>query len=361
MSSAASKPPSPPWIFLGACVVVALLGQGARSLWETDEGRYAEPARLMIETGNWLVPTLQGRPHLTKPPGTYWAVAAGILAFGKSAFGARFLLGLAHVLSAICVRSIARVLHTTPGQSVHEDSLAAATGSRAGWIWLAMFYPFAAGSILTTDAFHVACALAAIACACRGSESRAPGKWLLLSGAMLGAASLFKGPLAWLPYIGFVLGWVFCLRRMRPGARVVSATGVSLAVVIGLGWYVWAVWIGDVPGARESFLQRETVDRLTTSGDHEPHWFGWFIPILLLGVMPWFRSVFRGLRGAFSDARASVLRGLPIPPRECPRRRPRSRTPCRGSPPRSGRPDPGAPSGSPGSSRGLGRAASPRS
>ena len=44
---------------------------GVRPLWEPDEGRYGETARQMVVTGDWLVPHLDGAPHLTKPPFTY--------------------------------------------------------------------------------------------------------------------------------------------------------------------------------------------------------------------------------------------------------------------------------------------------
>jgi 4-amino-4-deoxy-L-arabinose transferase len=295
MTAPAARPSREPWVFLAACLVVALLGQGLRPLFETDEGRYAEPARVMLETGDFLIPTLQGRPHLTKPPGTYVSVAAGLAMFGNTAFGARFLLGLAHVLSAISVRSIGRRL------------CGDAAGARAGWIWLGMLYPFVCGSILTTDAFHVACALAAIACGCRAHDSPRRGAWLALSGVLLGAASLYKGPLAWFPWMGFVAGWAGHLRRPGLLRAPLSVAGGVLAAVAGLGWYVWAIWIEEIPGAREQYLGTETVGRLTSSGDHEPQPFWWFVPILAAGTLPWWGALARGLRGSLADAAGRLL------------------------------------------------------
>lgn len=283
------RPSREPWVFLGACIVVALLGQGLRPLYETDEGRYAEPGRLMLETGNFLVPMLQGRPHLTKPPGTYATVAAGLSIFGNTAFAARFFLGLAHALSAISVRAIGRRL------------CGDAAGARAGWIWLGMLYPFACGSILTTDAFHVACALAAIACGCRAHDSPRRGLWLVLSGLLLGAASLYKGPLAWFPFAGFALGWGLHLRRGGALRAPASAWGLAIAAVVGLGWYAWAIWIERIPGAEEQYLGKETVGRLTTPGDHEPQPFWWFVPILVAGTIPWWAALYRGFRSALGD------------------------------------------------------------
>src|SRR5918912_1230815 len=43
-------------------------------LFEPDEGRYAQIPREMLERGDWVVPTLQGKPYLDKPPLFYWLV-----------------------------------------------------------------------------------------------------------------------------------------------------------------------------------------------------------------------------------------------------------------------------------------------
>ena len=49
-------------------IIAAFSFQGSRGIYETTEGRYAEAAREMVETGKYLVPTLDYRPHWTKPP-----------------------------------------------------------------------------------------------------------------------------------------------------------------------------------------------------------------------------------------------------------------------------------------------------
>ncbi|HLK11120.1 MAG TPA: glycosyltransferase family 39 protein [Candidatus Binatia bacterium] len=40
------------------------------------EGMFAEPAREMVATGDWLVPRMNGEPFLTKPPLMYWLPAS---------------------------------------------------------------------------------------------------------------------------------------------------------------------------------------------------------------------------------------------------------------------------------------------
>jgi hypothetical protein len=58
-------------VFLAAAVLnLAWLGRAP--LFDTTEARHAEVAREFAADGHWLVPTLNGWPHLTKPPLTDW-------------------------------------------------------------------------------------------------------------------------------------------------------------------------------------------------------------------------------------------------------------------------------------------------
>ncbi len=53
------------------------------------ESRRARIAQEMVETGNWLIPTLEGKTTLTKPPLYYWSVALLSLKTGVTEFTAR--------------------------------------------------------------------------------------------------------------------------------------------------------------------------------------------------------------------------------------------------------------------------------
>jgi 4-amino-4-deoxy-L-arabinose transferase len=89
------------WTLLLTILAVLALGfLGTRGLWEPDEGRYVEVAREMLLSGNYLIPTLNQVPHFTKPPLTYWAIAAGLRVAGWNEWGARLYLALAFVATA---------------------------------------------------------------------------------------------------------------------------------------------------------------------------------------------------------------------------------------------------------------------
>ena len=60
---------------------------GAIGLLEPTETRYAEIAREMRASGDYLVPRLNGIPHYHKPPLAYWAPAAGLAVLGDDSWG----------------------------------------------------------------------------------------------------------------------------------------------------------------------------------------------------------------------------------------------------------------------------------
>src|SRR5579859_6523917 len=62
---------------------------GYRSLVRPDEGRYAEIAREMATSGDWVTPRLNAIKYFEKPPLQYWATAAAYKVFGKNEFAAR--------------------------------------------------------------------------------------------------------------------------------------------------------------------------------------------------------------------------------------------------------------------------------
>ena len=62
-------------VLVGTAAVLFLVNIGGYDLWPPDEPRFAEVAREMVQSGDYLVPRVNGEPDKEKPPVLFWAVA----------------------------------------------------------------------------------------------------------------------------------------------------------------------------------------------------------------------------------------------------------------------------------------------
>src|SRR5579872_7504044 len=82
------------WVlFLLFCIIWCYM-LGARTLVPSDEGRYAEMAREMVATGDWITPRLDGLKYFEKPPLQTWMNALTFELFGLGEWQARLWSGL---------------------------------------------------------------------------------------------------------------------------------------------------------------------------------------------------------------------------------------------------------------------------
>lgn len=77
---------------------------------EPSEARYAIIAADMLATGDWIVPRINGKPHVEKPPLAYWCIAASVAAFGHTDFAARLPSAVAGVGGVAVVLALGSLL-----------------------------------------------------------------------------------------------------------------------------------------------------------------------------------------------------------------------------------------------------------
>jgi 4-amino-4-deoxy-L-arabinose transferase-like glycosyltransferase len=87
--TAANRPLHVALFFLGA-VLLFSLGNWSLPLIERDEPRFAEASREMRQSGDYLVPRLNGEYRFDKPPLIYWCQVLSFDGLGETDFAARF-------------------------------------------------------------------------------------------------------------------------------------------------------------------------------------------------------------------------------------------------------------------------------
>jgi 4-amino-4-deoxy-L-arabinose transferase-like glycosyltransferase len=261
---------------LALALVVAFSFQGSRGLYETTEGRYAESALEMLEGRHWLEPTLDGRLHWTKPPLTYWTIAAGIVVAGPNGWGARLGGALAFVLTVLLVAAI--------GETLWDRT----TGFVAGLVYLSSPFPAAAAAVVSTDTLLALLEVLAVFLFLRGRAEDDPGRaraWVRGMWLAFGLAFLTKGPAALLPLLPiFALTWLAPRR-----APLADPLGLAGFAVVASSWYAWAA--ASHPGLLGYFFHDEVVGRtLRNEFGRNPEWWKPFIvylPALVLGQGAW--------------------------------------------------------------------------
>lgn len=292
--SASAGPPSPhlaphvrAWLLLAALLL--LLGfafQGTRGLWSPDEGRFTGGAVQMLDSGHWLLPRYSpDQPNLSKPPLTYWLIAASVAAFGHDTWAVRAPYALAYALTALLAALIAQPW-------MHRRAWL------AGLVYGLALGPFLTANIVSTDVFLALFeALAMLGVSRALLQPAARTRWLLLAGAGFGLGFLTKGPPALLPLLGML---PYALRRggWRAFAGLFAPAMLLPFLLLGASWYVLIML--RLPGAAHTFLYREVYERVfTATQERNPQWYGGFkvyLPFLLLATLPWWPALGRPLR-----------------------------------------------------------------
>ena len=258
--------------------VLAWFGSlGIRSLIHTDEGRYATLALEMARSGDWITPRLNGLLYFEKPPLQYWIGAISFRLLGVTEFAARLWPGLAGFLTVLAVGGTAgRLWGATAG--VQAFAVAASTT----WIF-GISHVLLLDSSLTLFLTLTLCAVLLAECAELEPSARRRCiwvAWLSMAGAVLS-----KGPVGIvIPACALLLAslWLrdFALwRRLRPAA------GLLILLAVAAPWFI-LVSLRN-PGFAEFFFIHEHVARyLTHAHRHvEPWWY--YVPMVLVGMMPW--------------------------------------------------------------------------
>ncbi|MBZ5654618.1 MAG: glycosyltransferase family 39 protein [Acidobacteriia bacterium] len=258
-------------LLVAFCGFLFFYGLGAFGLLGADEPRYAQVAREMLERHDWITPTLQGKPWLEKPVLYYWQAIASYSVFGVTDQTARLPAAFDAALMIAAIYFFLRRFR--PG--TEEDGALITAGSAA----VVAFARAAATDMPLAATFTIAL-LAWYA----WYES---GKRIYLAAfyVFLALGTLAKGPVA--PALAAVIVLVFAAakRDWRAAFRTLWIPGIALFLAVALPWYI-AVQLRN-PEFFRVFILEHNLARFSKDVYHhrQPFWF--YIPILLLSLMPW--------------------------------------------------------------------------
>jgi 4-amino-4-deoxy-L-arabinose transferase-like glycosyltransferase len=285
------------WGLLAAFAIIWLYVLGIRTLVPPDEGRYAEMAREMWASGDWITTRLNGIKYFEKPPLQTWMNALSFGLFGYGEWQARLWTGLCGLGGVVFTGYAAkRVFGARAGFYA-----ALVLGSSLFWV--------ASGQIDSLDmglSGMMTIALGAMLIAQRDSATPAEQRnWMLLCWAGMALAVLAKG------LIGLVLpGAVLTLysllaRDFAIWKRLHLGKGLLLFFAIATPWFV-LVGLKN-PEQPYFFFIHEHWERFFLKTHHRegPWWY--FLMMLVPGLMPWLGVALQSLVNGVKRDRQAVF------------------------------------------------------
>ncbi len=261
-------------------------GLGSRKLVGPDEGRYAEIAREMALSGDWVTPRLNGIKYFEKPPLQYWATAVAFKTFGENEWSARLWAGGTGLLCVLLTYFTGRRLFDA------DAGLLAAAVAASTPLFLLI------GHLNTLDmglTFFLHLAVSGFLLAQKEAENARP--WMLLTWSALALAVLSKGLVALLLPGATLVVYSLLARDFSPWRRLQLGSGLPLFLLIAAPWFV-AVSLANPEFARFFFIHEHFERFLTTShGRYQPWWY--FLPIILVGALPWTLAMLAAMASAW--------------------------------------------------------------
>jgi 4-amino-4-deoxy-L-arabinose transferase-like glycosyltransferase len=262
-------------VVLAVAGVAFFAGLDRAAISDADEAFYAEAAREMIESGDYLTPRYNYENRFQKPVLFYWAVAAAYAVAGVGAAAAR----ISSALSGVGIAAIAWYL----GRRWFGER----TGLIAGLIVSTSFGCVAMARLSLPDlplAFFITASIAA-GCLALFEPGPVRSRPMLLAAIAAGLGFLTKGPIGLVVPLVVLIPILFLERRdaLRLGPTLLA---LLVFATIALPWYGVMTAVHGM-AYLHSFFLTDNLERFATTRFNYPRPAWFYVPIILGGLLPW--------------------------------------------------------------------------
>ncbi len=255
---------------------------GHLSLWDPDEPRYAETAKQMVKTGDWLVPRFNGQERFDKPVLFYWLIALAYKLLGVSEFAARFwpaLFGVGGVIMAYLL-----------GKKMFSPL----AGFLAGLVLATNIQYMAVSRLAITDmtlTFFLELAFFAFWFGYQTQNKLKRNLFYLIFYISVALATLTKGPVA-IIFAGFIiLLFLIVTRDLKVLKEMQIFWGIIIFAIVAFPWYILIIQKYGRSYVDYFFL-KHNLARFATPELKHPGPVVYYLPVLLIGLFPWSAFLF---------------------------------------------------------------------
>ncbi len=279
---------SPALLILTALVAATIfISPWQRDLYIGDEVRYGQVIREMRQTGDLLVPHLNGEPYSHKPPLHFWVI------YGLTRLGLEDSIWPFVLPSQLAFLGLLLVVRRLGDELAGEGC-----GDLAMFITATFYLAWGLAQTARMDVSFVLMISLAVLWLHRflmGGTQRD----LLLAGAATGIAVLIKGPMAFV-----IVAVLLLFERFRRGRFPEGRYWLAflIAAVIPLIWLVPAIMSGGEAYAREILVEQNAGRAIGSWTHREPPWF--YILHAPATFFPWFAMIAASLLALFRPGSA---------------------------------------------------------
>src|SRR2546423_1679904 len=257
-------------------LVTFFFGLGRLALLGPDEPRYAEIAREMFVSGDWISPRLCGCLWFETPALIYWISGLGYRLLGVNELAARLPVAVAATLTVLLLYFVTK--------RVVSPRLAFITGLVLATCGMFIGYARVASPDMPLVAAMSAALLAGFMATQAGGRKRTM-LWLA-SFAAMALAVLAKGLAGIALVILILVIYMIWIRRARSINWREALIGLVVFSLIAATWYV-PVTLRHGGEFLFEFFVRHHFERFTSNEFGHPQPFYFFLPVAIAGLLPW--------------------------------------------------------------------------
>ena len=272
-------------------LVSFFLGLGSAPLFDVDEGAFSEATREMMVSKNYLTTWLNGAPRFDKPILIYWLQLASVKLFGLNEFAFRFPSALGGSVWAVSIFLFMR----------------REIGNRQAFFAAAMMVLSLQVMVIAKAAIAdgvLNCFLAITMLSLLHHYKTGSKPVLYLAFAAAGFGMLTKGPIA--VVIPFAVTFLFSLQERSLKQWFImlfNPAGIVLFLAVALPWYLLE-YRDQGMAFVEGFFFKHNISRFNTSLEGHSGSLLYYLPVIILGLMPFtglFFTLLFNLKGLLSD------------------------------------------------------------
>lgn len=268
------------------CAAFYLPNLGRPDFDKKGEPREGAIVGEILDSGDWILPRVNGHRLPEKPLFYSWLGGFSALAFGLNEFAMRFPSVLTAIITILATFALGEWLFNRRTGLLAALMLAVSVN----------FYSLATKArIDMTLCMAVTLALASFARGYFGDPARA-ARWYLASALAMGIASISKGPLGCVLPVWVVLVFLALRRDWRGMLAVRPFSNALVVFAVMAAWYLPAWWLASERGLAdgpegfvEVVLWKENIGMplgMVEGGGHA-HPFLYYVPSLFTAFFPW--------------------------------------------------------------------------